>query len=209
MDGLAGALQDKPAVAPNAIIGGRTMQVQSCYRRLCGGPGWIGSLALAALLTLAVPYPAASSGVHTTTAHTPRWSSVLPDTTWSVDTMNTVSTIEPHRRRAGYVVTEEQLELEQEYPLSSVIVAHFPGLRVVRGVEANRVASGIHVNITGEPCYVQMFIDGVMVADGDVDMVNVRDLALLEFHTPGNIPVQFQNRLAGAPCGVLLLWLKV
>lgn len=169
----------------------------------------IGSVALAALLTLAAPYPAASAGVHAGTADMSRGLFVLPDTTLSADTMKTVTTIEPHRRRAGYVVTEDQLELEQEYPLSSVIVAHFPGLRVVRGVQANRVASGIHVNMTGEPCYVQMFIDGVMVPDGDVDMVNVRDLALLEFHTPGNIPVQFQNRLAGAPCGVLLLWLKV
>jgi hypothetical protein len=38
--------------------------------------------------------------------------------------------------------------------------------------------------------------------------MNVRDIAAIEYHTPGNVPVQYQNRLEGAACGVLLFWSK-
>jgi hypothetical protein len=39
-------------------------------------------------------------------------------------------------------------------------------------------------------------------------MVSVRDLSSIEYRTPGNIPVQYQNRLQGAACGALFLWSK-
>ncbi|MEO6864219.1 MAG: hypothetical protein ABI229_02090 [Gemmatimonadaceae bacterium] len=131
------------------------------------------------------------------------------DTDWSVDTLAVTSGANSAaNRRSGYVITEEQLDLEQEYPLSSVLVAHIPGIHVVHGAMVSRVASGIHLDLNGSPCYVQMFIDGVFVADGDVDMVSVRDVASIEYRTPGNIPVQYQNRLQGAPCGALFLWSK-
>ncbi|HEY5087153.1 MAG TPA: hypothetical protein VII66_07360 [Gemmatimonadaceae bacterium] len=113
------------------------------------------------------------------------------------------------RRGGGYLITDDQLEQEQDYPLASVLVAHFPGLRVVRGTLSDRVASAIHVSIVYDPCYVQIYVDGVFLEDGSVDMIQVRDLDSIEYHTPGNIPVQFQNRLPGSACGVLLFWSKV
>ena len=138
-------------------------------------------------------------------------SRALPPSIAAADTDSThkaTVTDRDRARRGGHAITHDQLDHEQDFPLSSVIVAHFPGIRVVRGPLFNRIASGIHVSIKGDPCFVQLFIDGVFAADGDVDMVNVRDLESIEYRTPGNIPVEFQNRLAGAPCGALLLWSK-
>jgi hypothetical protein len=135
----------------------------------------------------------------------------LPPSIAPADTDSTHDSTVTNRdriRRGGHAITHDQLDQEQDFPLSSVIVAHFPGIRVVRGSMFNRIASGIHVSIKGDPCFVQLFIDGVFAADGDVDMVNVRDLESIEYRTPGNIPVEFQNQLAGAPCGALLLWSK-
>jgi hypothetical protein len=191
----------------------------------------MGPVTLAALAVIAVPASAGTQFLHPTVrthggsisvalhgsvspttlpvspAATPDLTDTVPGTV-SDTISDTTDTGHRKIRRGGYVVTRDQLEREQDYPLSSVLVAHFPGIRVVRGGLFNRVASGIHVSIKGDPCFVQMFIDGVFAADGDVDMVNVRDLESIEFRTPGNIPVQFQNRLAGAPCGALLLWSK-
>jgi hypothetical protein len=112
------------------------------------------------------------------------------------------------RQRGGYVVTSDQLDEEQDYPLASVIVAHFPGIRVIHGSEMDRVASGVHLNLTGTPCFLQIFMDGVLIENGGVDWVTVRNLDTIEYRTPGNIPVQYQNRLPGAMCGALLLWSK-
>jgi hypothetical protein len=127
------------------------------------------------------------------------------DTDWVSDSLNAERLA---NRRGGYLVTEDQLEQEQEFPLSSILVAHIPGIRVVHGPQFDMVASGIHLSMNGTPCYVQMFMNGVYVADGDVDIVNVKDLSAIEYRTPGNVPVQYQNRLPGAGCGVLLLWTK-
>jgi hypothetical protein len=164
------------------------------------------SVALAALVLLAVPHAAGGATTHAPVNQLSSPGVIAPaDTGWLADSIRAGRRA---NRRAGYVVTEDQLDLEQDYPLSSVIIAHIPGIRVMRGSPFNRIVAGIHVSIKGNPCFVQMFMNGVFIADGDVDMVSVRDLALVEFRTPGNIPVQFQNNLQGAPCGVLLLWSK-
>jgi hypothetical protein len=188
------------------------MVMLSYFRRLCTWPVSAWPVALASVLALAVPNPAAGSTLLGTPAGKASVSAVPPaalaaprDTDWSDDTLNV-----DHSRisRGGYVVNEDQLDREQDYSLSSILVAHIPGIRVVRGPQFDRVVSGIHVSIAGDPCYVQMFIDGVFVGDGDVDMVSVRDLSSIEYRTPGNIPVQYQNRLQGAACGALFLWSK-
>jgi hypothetical protein len=212
------------------------MLSQSYARRLHAHSALTRPVTLVAFIALAVPdsasSPLAPSPTYSQTSFQPsaRTSSQTPSQTSSLgshvssaahralppsiapaDTDSTYDTTVTNRgkiRGGGHVITHDQLDHEQEYPLSSVLVAHFPGIRVVRGDRFNRVASGIHVSIKGDPCFVQLFIDGVFAADGDVDMVNVRDLESIEYRTPGNIPVQFQNRLAGAPCGALLLWSK-
>jgi hypothetical protein len=196
------------------------MLSQSYARRLHAHSALTRPVTLVAFIALAVPdsasSPLAPSPTYSQTSSLGSHVSsaahrALPPSIAPADTDSTYDTTVTNRgkiRGGGHVITHDQLDHEQEYPLSSVLVAHFPGIRVVRGDRFNRVASGIHVSIKGDPCFVQLFIDGVFAADGDVDMVNVRDLESIEYRTPGNIPVQFQNRLAGAPCGALLLWSK-
>lgn len=134
----------------------------------------------------------------------------------TVDTIPTADSIAPpqdstlsttvRRSRGGYMVTAEQLAMEQDSPLSSVLAAHFPGVRVIYGSDVDRVANGLNLEMTGKPCFLQVFKDGVYISNGGIDWVSIRDLASIEYRTPGNIPVQFQNRLPGAMCGVLLFW---
>jgi hypothetical protein len=139
-------------------------------------------------------------------AHHPYLSKISPaDTDTSVDT-GTVD--HSSRRRGGYVITEDQLVGEQDFSLGSVLVAHFPGIRVVHGSEIDRVASRLNLDMTGAPCFLQVFVDGVYIQNGGVDWVSVRNLSAIEYRTPGNVPVQYQNREPGAMCGVLLLWSK-
>lgn len=171
-----------------------------------------GLVTLAALLALAAT-TAASASVPTTSGHRFRvvnaaHSSVQlqiapADTDPVVDTISRSS-----RRRAGYVVTIDQLDKEQDFPLASVLIAHFPGLRVIHGADMDRVANGLNLNMRGTPCFLQVFVDGIHIENGGVDWLSVRNLAAIEYRTPGNVPVEFQNRLPGAMCGVLLFWSK-
>jgi hypothetical protein len=180
----------------------------SCARRLCTRSVGTGPVALAAFLILVISYPAGGSPLNVRARPELRQTptTVAPaDTDWISDSLNAERLA---NRRGGYLVTEDQLDQEQEFPLSSVLVAHIPGLRVVHGPQFDMVARGINLKMNGTPCYVQMFMNGVYVADGDVDLVNVRDLSAIEYRAPGNVPVQYQNRLPGAACGVLLLWTK-
>ena len=173
-----------------------------------------GLVALAALLALAAT-TAASSSVQAATGHRSRVTSAahLPyplqiapaDTDPIIDSVPVKQT---SRKRAGYVVTVEQLLQEQDFPLSSVLIAHFPGIRVIHGNDVDRVANGLNLNMTGAPCFLQIFVDGIHIENGGVDWLSVRNIASIEYRTPGNIPVQYQNRLPGAMCGVLLFWSK-
>jgi hypothetical protein len=185
------------------------------YGRLLGLRAVLVALIALAILLAVVATPASGasvmtsrghrsySGITSVTAHRAELASFIADTT--PDT--SVVTRSP-RARGGYMVTEDQLANEQDFPLGSVLIAHFPGIRVVHGSGGDRVASRLNMDMTGAPCFLQIFVDGVYIADGGIDWVSVRDLATIEYRTPGNVPVQYQNRLPGAMCGVLLLWSK-
>lgn len=184
------------------------------YGRLLGTRSALVGLVTLALL-LAVTSPAAGSITKASSGHRSRMADaaepfhvamMIPADTDTTD--YAVPTTRSSHERGGYVVTSDQLYMEQDYPLSSVIAAHFPGIRVIHGSDMDRVASGLHLDLTGTPCFLQIFMDGVLVENGGMDWVNVRDLASIEYRTPGNIPVQFQNREPGSMCGALLLWSK-
>lgn len=169
-----------------------------------------GLVTLAALLALAAT-TAASSSVQAASGHRSRVMDAAhpsyPIQLAPADTdpvVDTLAAAQSSRRRGGYVVTLEQLDKEQDFPLSSVLVAHFPGIRVIHGAEMDRVANGLNLNMTGTPCFLQIFVDGVHIENGAVDWLSVRNIASIEYRTPGNVPVQYQNRLPGAMCGVLL-----
>lgn len=163
----------------------------SSSRRLSARPVWMGRVALTALLAAAVPQLA--DGSPATVQRGPALASHPSGTS---------------ARSGGYVITRDQLDLEQDYPLSSILIAHIPGIRVVHDGALDRVLTSIHISITDPPCYAQVYVDGVFINGGDVAFITVSDLDSIEYHTPGNIPVQFQNRRDGAACGVLLFWSK-
>ncbi|MEO7217116.1 MAG: hypothetical protein ABI026_02905 [Gemmatimonadaceae bacterium] len=184
------------------------------YSRLLGAGSVLTGLVTLALLAAASP--ANGITMDRSSGHRPRTvdarSQLYMSKIAPADTDSTIVKAPPEthfpKRRGGYVVTADQLALEQDYPLSSVIVAHFPGIRVIRGADMDRVASGLHMDLTGTPCFLQIFMDGVRIVNGGVDWVSVRNLETIEYRTAGNIPVQYQNREAGAMCGALMLWSK-
>ena len=185
------------------------------YGRLLGTRSVFVGLVILAILLAVIATPAsgtgtmASNGYRSRSINAPVASHRLKITRLTADTtIDTGWVARPPRGRGGYVVTEDQLANEQDFSIGSVLIAHFPGIRVIHGSDADRVASGLNLDMTGAPCYLQVFVDGVYIENGDVDWVNVRDLTAIEYRTPGNIPVQYQNRLPGAMCGVLLLWSK-
>lgn len=185
------------------------------YGRLLGARSAFWGLVTLAILLAVVATPASGANVMASSGHRSRSinasvAKYLPNfPPWIADTTFDTSTVtrSPHQR-GGYVVTEDQLANEQDFSLGSVLIAHFPGIRVIHGSDADRVASRLNLDMTGSPCFIQIFVDGVYIENGGVDWVNVRDLATIEYRTPGNIPVQYQNRLPGAMCGALLLWSK-
>ena len=185
------------------------------YGRLLGARSVVVGLVTLAILLAVVATPASGANAMASSGHRPRSinASVVRHpprvTPWIADTtVDTGTVTRSPRGRGGYVVTEDQLANEQDFSLGSVLIAHFPGIRVIHGSDADRVASGLNVDMTGSPCFLQVFVDGVYIENGAVDWVNVRDLATIEYRTPGSVPVQYQNRLPGAMCGVLLLWSK-
>lgn len=185
------------------------------YGRLLGARSVLVGLVTLAILLAVVATPASGVGVTTSSGHRSRpdnasaathlakFTPVIADTT-----PDTGRVTRSPRARGGYVVTEDQLADEQDFSLASVLVAHFPGIRVVHDVDTDRVASRLNMDMTGAPCYLQVFMDGVHIMNGGIGWVNVRDLATIEYRTPGNVPVQYQNQLPGAMCGVLFLWSK-
>lgn len=161
------------------------------------------------LLSLVVLLSVSGAGVMTSCGRPPHPGTADPTTIAPLiadTTPETGGVTRTPSAQSRYMVTEDQLANEQDYPLGSVLIAHFPGIRVIHGSAGDRVASRLNMDMKGSPCYLQVFVDGVFIADGRIEWVNVRDLAAIEYRTPGNIPVQYQNRLPGAMCGVLLLW---
>jgi hypothetical protein len=186
----------------NAKLGARTMLSLSYGRLLIPRSVWAVLIAMAVLLSLAACAASHRSGV--TDASRPP--NVISADTDSVFTGAT--TQQPRRSGGGYSVSGDQLEMEEDFRLASILVAHFPGIRVVHDGQLDRVASGLNMNMTGAPCYLQIFVDGVFIANGGVEWLNVRNIDSIEYRTPGNIPVQYQNRLPDAMCGMLLFWSK-
>lgn len=55
------------------------------------------------------------------------------------------------------------------------------------------------------PCPVDLYIDGAVMADNDLEKLRVQTFGAIEFYAGGaTIPVQYNK--TGSSCGVLLLW---
>ena len=117
------------------------------------------------------------------------------------------------KRGAGYFLTGAQLRHDRDRPLGDIVAAHIPGLRIVYGDHLN---SQYLVSLRGEGpnalssnsgsslCYVQVFINGSFVVDGDISWINPNDVAGVEFYDVTRTPPAY--RRPNGQCGVLLVW---
>jgi hypothetical protein len=118
-------------------------------------------------------------------------------------------------KRVGRFITETEIRGAFGSRLSDLVVAKIPGLRIrdLPGGGASAYSTRGPRSIRGDRCMVAVYLDGVKVSSGEVDLVPLHLLGGIEYYTPGFVPVQYR-RLGAAPgeeggsaaCGALLLW---
>ena len=118
-------------------------------------------------------------------------------------------------KRVGRFITEREIRAAFGSRFSDLVLAKIPGLRIrdLPGGGAIAYSTRGPRSIHGDQCTVDVYLDGVRVFGGEVDLVPLHLLAGIEYYTPGFVPVQYR-RLGAAPgegggsaaCGVLLLW---
>ena len=119
------------------------------------------------------------------------------------------------KRGGGYYLTGRQLLAQDNQSLADIIAMKFPGLRVVYG---QHLSSQYLVSTRGEGpnalianggtslCYVQAFVDGSFVEDGDISWVRPTDVAGVEYYDGTRTPPAY--RRPDGQCGVVLIWMK-
>ncbi len=120
---------------------------------------------------------------------------------------------ERRRRGAGYFLTGDQILRDRDQPLGYIVTAHIPGLRMVYGAHLNSQylvslrgegPNALVANGGGSLCYVQVFVNGSFIVDGDISWINPADVAGIEFYDVTRTPPAY--RRADGQCGVLLVW---
>lgn len=113
----------------------------------------------------------------------------------------------------GYYLTRSQLRADRDHSLAEILVSHFPGIRIVYGQHLN---SQYLVSTRGEGpnalvansgeslCYMQVFVDGSFVIDGDISWINPDNVDGVELYDATRTPPMY--RRPDGQCGVLLVW---
>lgn len=116
------------------------------------------------------------------------------------------------RKGIGHFLDDSALAREHDRNLVSIITTHIPGLRRIwdDSLQRYRIASTRGSNkLPGPgqpPCFVNVYLDDVLLPDVDFDIIYTNDLAAAEYYSDLEIPVQY--RTLDSACGVLLLWSK-
>ncbi len=117
------------------------------------------------------------------------------------------------KRGGGRYLTWAQMRGERDRSLGDILVAHFPGIRLVYGphLDAQYLVStrgeGVNALIANggtSLCYLQVFVDGSFIVDGDISWINPNDVAGLELYDGTRTPPAY--RRAAGECGALLVW---
>jgi hypothetical protein len=118
--------------------------------------------------------------------------------------------VEARRKRGiGRFLTEADLDKERDRDFNLMMTTRVPGLKTLIGSDGNRVLASTRDNLgmTGvSPCYVTLYLDGMIIDPKDSELVRTWDLAAVEFFQPAEVPVMYRNKPYG--CGVVLLWSK-
>lgn len=124
-----------------------------------------------------------------------------------------------HNHIGGFFITDSVIRRAEAGRISELLEARVPGIRpAVRPdgkifIYSTRGASIDRKGLEA-PCFVEVFLDGTRMLDGDVGVVPLLDLAGIEYYPPGYAPVQYRiapslgGDGSGAKCGVLLLWTR-
>ena len=118
--------------------------------------------------------------------------------------------VEARRKRGiGRFLSDADLDKDRDRDFYLTMTTRVPGLKTLIGSDGNRVLASSRDNLgmTGvSPCYVTVYLDGMIVDPKDSEMVRTWDLAAVEFFQAAEVPVMYRNKPYG--CGVLLLWSK-
>lgn len=129
------------------------------------------------------------------------------EATWMPASMRDV---EARRKRGiGRFLTDADLDKDRDRDFHLMMTTRVPGLKTLIGADGARVLASTRDNLgmTGvSPCYVTLYVDGMIVDPKDSELVRTWDLAAVEFFQPSQVPVLYRNKPYG--CGVLLLWSK-
>ena len=124
-----------------------------------------------------------------------------------------------HNHIGGFFVTDSVIRRAEASSIAELLEARVPGIRPTRyggGKIKFYSTRGAAVDRKGleVPCYVEVFLDGTRLLDGDAGLVALADLAGIEYYPPGFAPVQYRippslaSDGSGAKCGVMLLWTR-
>jgi Carboxypeptidase regulatory-like domain len=124
-------------------------------------------------------------------------------------------------KRFGWFITEKEIRAALGSRLADLVITKIPGLRITEnaGFSGHAYSTRGPRSLHGEFCWVEVYLDGVQVSDGEVNLVPLSLLGAVEYYPPGFVPVEYK-RLGSAPsgrgggggqggsaeCGVLLLW---
>jgi hypothetical protein len=116
--------------------------------------------------------------------------------------------------QGGHFIVEEELRKNDHQPLTNV-VRRMPGLQIkciTKGPKsgacfATSFRSKTAHAILGGECMVDVYLNGAVYSDPDLQQLMTKEFAGVEFYGGGaSVPIQY-NKL-GATCGVLLLWTR-
>lgn len=116
-----------------------------------------------------------------------------------------------YRRRAkgsGMFVSRE--EIESRHPLkASDALRGLPGLRFERG-RGGTLLRFLNSSSQRRDCTPQYWIDGVRVANFEIDDLPVGDIEGIELYEgPSSVPLQFSHFGGQTSCGTIVVWSRV
>lgn len=174
--------------------------------------GFIAAACIAACTAAAFAVPAGAQKTPVKADTAARAAEAAPDTDYQTVGMQE---FEARRKRgAGYFLTGAQIRRDRDRALGDIITAHIPGLRTMYGSHLNSQylvslrGEGPNALVTngsgGSICYVQIFVDGSYIVDGDISWISPNNIAGLEFYDVTRVPPAY--RRPDGECGVLLVW---
>jgi hypothetical protein len=98
----------------------------------------------------------------------------------------------------GRFLTEVDLERDKDRDFATAMTTRFPGLNTTGDTQGHRY-------LNGSRCSVAIYLDGVEIPPEEQYMIRTWDLAVVEYYTAAQVPVQYRTNAYRC---VLLLWSK-